>query len=117
MPRLPKSKEMPWLPKIKKHLRQVDNASFYNSKRWRSLRAYYIQSHPLCAECNRNGITTGAKVVDHIKPITMGGSPIDIRNLQILCEPCHNSKSGREGVAYRKSLKIRSAIKNKKNKK
>ena len=55
MPTLPKSKHRPWIPKKPKHLREVDNASFYNSKRWRSLRNYFIQMYPLCVNCKRKG--------------------------------------------------------------
>ena len=107
MPTLPKSKHRPWIPKKPKHLREVDNTSFYNSKRWRSLRNYFIQMYPLCVNCKRKGEIKNARVVDHIVPINMGGSPIDIKNLQSLCDPCHNSKSAKEGIEYRKSLKIR----------
>ena len=109
MPTLPKSKQRPWIPKKPKHMREVDNASFYNSKRWRSLRNYHIQMHPLCVKCKRDGIVKGAQVVDHILAINMGGSPIDKRNLQSLCNSCHNSKSGRESAEYRKNLKIKNA--------
>ncbi len=43
MPTLPKGKRRPWIPEKPKHMREVDNASFYNSKRWRALRNYFIQ--------------------------------------------------------------------------
>ena len=88
-------------------MREVDNSSFYNSKRWRSLRNYFIQMNPLCATCLRDNNTVSAKVVDHVVPIRLGGSPIDIKNLQSLCEYHHNQKSGREGAEYRNSLKIK----------
>ena len=107
MPTLPKSKQRPWIPKKPQHMREIDNASFYNSKRWRSLRNYFIQMHPLCIQCKREGIINAASVVDHVKPITMGGSPVDVKNLQSLCEYHHNQKSGREGAEYRNSLKIK----------
>ena len=55
MPTLPKGKRRPWIPEKPKHMREVDNASFYNSKRWRSLRNYFIQMNPLCAQCDREG--------------------------------------------------------------
>ena len=110
MPTLPKGKQRPWIPKKPQHMREVDNASFYNSKRWRSLRNYHIQMHVLCIKCKRDGIVKGAQVVDHILPINMGGSPIDKKNLQSLCNSSHNAKSGRESAEYRKNLKINNSL-------
>ena len=116
MPNLPKSKRRSWMPEKKKHERQIDNSKFYTSKLWRATRNFYIQANPLCEECMRNNITTGGQVVDHIKPITLGGSKTDYSNLQTLCNPCHNSKSGKEGVEYRKGIKEYKGIYSKKNK-
>ena len=105
MPNLPKSRQRPWIPKKPQHLREVDNASFYNSKRWRALRNYYIQANPLCEQCKRDGHVTAAQCVDHLTPISMGGSMVDIKNLQSLCNTCHNKKSAREAVEKRKKIK------------
>jgi 5-methylcytosine-specific restriction protein A len=107
MPVLPKSKQRPWIPKRPQHQREFDNASFYNSKRWRGLRLKHIKKNPLCTICSTKNITTAAQCVDHIIPITAGGSPTDLKNLQSLCNPCHNTKSGREGIEYRKKIKLR----------
>ena len=104
MPTLPKSKDRPWMPKRPQHLREVDNTSFYNSKRWRSLRNYFIQKNPVCSACKREGKVVGAQVVDHIKPITQGGSPVDQKNLQSLCNHHHAQKSGRESAEKRKNI-------------
>ncbi len=111
MPTLPKSKDRPWIPKKPQHMREVDNASFYNSKRWRALRNYFIQKNPLCSKCKRGG-----QCVDHIKPITMGGSSVDIKNLQTLCNKCHAIKSSKEGAEKRNNVKVY-VRNNKKNKK
>ena len=116
MPTLPKSKDRPWIPKKPQHMREVDNASFYNSKRWRSLRNYYIQKNPCCEQCQRDGTIKGGQCVDHVKPIIMGGSPVDVKNLQTLCNSCHAIKSGRESSEKRNSVKVY-VRKNKKNKK
>ena len=106
MPSLPKSKKRPWIPEKPQHMREVDNASFYNSKRWRALRNYFIQQNPICAQCERDGITKGAQCVDHIKSLTMGGSMVSTKNLQSLCNSCHAKKSGREAAEKRNSVKI-----------
>lgn len=55
-----------------------------------------MEQFPLCAECNRQGRITPARVVDHITPINEGGERYDFSNLQGLCDKCHNRKSGRE---------------------
>ena len=104
MPKLPKGKARPWIPKKPQHMREVDNSSFYNSKRWRALRNYYIQMKPLCEQCDRDGHVKSAKVCDHIIPLIMGGSPVDIKNLQSLCTSCHNTKSGRESAEKRNKI-------------
>ena len=107
MPTLPKGKRRPWIPEKPKHMREVDNASFYNSKRWRALRNYFIQMNPLCSQCERDGNgPTGAQCVDHSKPISMGGSMVSISNLQALCNSCHAIKSGRESAEKRNKIKI-----------
>ena len=108
MPTLPKGKNRPWIPKRPQHIREVDNASFYNSKRWRALRNYFIQKNPICAQCKRDGIIKGAQCVDHIKAISQFGMGVatDINNLQSLCNSCHAKKSSREGAEKRNNTKI-----------
>lgn len=34
--------------------------------------------------------------VDHIKPIKMGGDPLDLKNQQTLCYPCHKKKTKKD---------------------
>jgi len=63
--------------------------------RWRRLSKLYLQSHPLCIECNRQGRLVEATAVDHIVPHR--GDPKllwDQRNWQPLCKKCHNTKTG-----------------------
>ena len=106
MPNLPKPKPRHWIKKTPKHTRQVDNSKFYNSKQWRATRNYYIQMKPLCEKCDRDNLVKSAGVVDHIVPITMGGSPIDTKNLQSLCKKCHDCKSGRESAEKRNNTRV-----------
>jgi len=49
-----------------------------------------LRDGPACACCG----TTEKLVVDHIVPISRGGSD-DIANLQILCRRCNASKGAR----------------------
>ena len=72
-----------------------DNYSFYNSRGWRKVAKAHKQSNPLCTVCLQEGRTTAVEVTDHIKSIDDGGSKLDVNNLQSLCHPCHNSKTGR----------------------
>ena len=105
MPKLPENKRRHWMPKKPKQARLNPNSNFYHSKQWRSLSSYYIQRHPLCEACNRRNKVTAGQVVDHIIRINSGGHKTDLSNLQTLCHPCHNSKSGKEGWEYRKKNK------------
>ena len=63
--------------------------------RWRKARKAFLQLHPLCAECMKEGKLTPATVVDHIVPHR--GAPRlfwDEKNWQPLCKDCHDRKTG-----------------------
>lgn len=66
----------------------------YGAK-WRKARTHYLQLHPLCAECKRNGKLTPATVIDHIVP-HRGDMQLfwDEKNWQPLCKDCHDRKTG-----------------------
>ncbi|EKQ7229501.1 HNH endonuclease [Klebsiella quasipneumoniae subsp. similipneumoniae] len=49
----------------------------------------------LCQNCLRSGRAVAAKTVDHIKAKAHGGTDDD-SNLESLCWPCHQTKTGRE---------------------
>lgn len=55
-----------------------------------------------CAYC-RADLKRRAKHVDHIQPLALGGSN-GRANLQYLCQPCNQSKSARDPVAYARSI-------------
>lgn len=65
--------------------------------KWRKAREAYLKKHPLCVYCKRQGHTTVATVVDHIKP-HRGDSKLfwDRTNWQPLCKQCHDSVKKRE---------------------
>lgn len=105
MPTLPKGRSRSWIPKAKLQNRQHDNSNFYHSKGWRMTRKFYIKDNPLCEQCTRDGRTTGGQMVDHIKPISIGGDRLHQSNLQTLCNSCHNKKNAKESVEYRKGIK------------
>jgi 5-methylcytosine-specific restriction protein A len=76
---------------------------WYQTKFWKSLRAYKLKHNPLCEECETKGKLESANVVDHRTPWKTGHTEDqkwrlfnDYDNLRSLCTSCHNSKTGRE---------------------
>jgi 5-methylcytosine-specific restriction protein A len=63
---------------------------------WQRLRLRYLKENPLCVECKREGRISLAEEVDHITPISAGGSRLDDSNLQSLCGTHHRQKTWRE---------------------
>ena len=49
----------------------------------------------ICAACGSLQSPTPAQELDHIVPLSQGGTH-DERNLQGLCRPCHQAKTRRE---------------------
>lgn len=62
----------------------------------RRLRRALLKDSPMCV----TGCGRAATVADHVKAMCLGGAT-DASNLQAMCEPCHRSKSGREGAYVR----------------
>lgn len=97
MPTILKTKRRPWMPeRVAQSGRTVDNGKFYRSTPWRKLRALKVRQSPICEVCAVEGRVSAVEVIDHIIPITEGGAPLDINNLQSMCSRHHNIKSGRE---------------------
>lgn len=64
-------------------------------------RAEVLAEEPLCRSCLAKGLTAASTKVDHIVPLSEGGS--DVRpNKQGLCDPCHDAKSAAERAAARR---------------
>ena len=75
--------------------RANSNSRGYNAK-WRKARAKYLEYHPYCRECMKQGVTNQATVIDHIIP-HRGNQVLfwDESNWQPLCTRCHNRKTGK----------------------
>lgn len=58
-----------------------------------------LAAEPLCRHCAEKDRVTEGVVVDHIKPLAHGGTDDD-SNVQVLCEPCHRTKTARD-MGYR----------------
>lgn len=69
--------------------------------RWQQNRLFYLQQHPLCAECERLGLIMQATTVDHIIPhrgdYNLMWSP---NNWQALCIQHHNFKTAAQDGAF-----------------
>ena len=71
--------------------------AFYVSPTWRRFRAWYINKHPLCEQCEREGRgDVPAAMVDHIVEIKNGGALTDESNAMSLCWKCHARKTADE---------------------
>ena len=65
--------------------------------RWRKARRRYLEKHPLCVMCMKDGRYVRATDVDHIVPHR--GDPVlfwDEGNWQALCHRCHSRKTRSE---------------------
>lgn len=65
----------------------------YN-RRWQKARKSYLEAHPLCVQCAKQGKYVRATVVDHIIP-HRGDQKLfwDQNNWQSLCKSCHDKKT------------------------
>lgn len=61
-------------------------------------RARWLEEHPLCCQCEADGRTTAATVVDHITPLWKGGADDYEANGQSLCKPHHDAKTAQEAA-------------------
>ena len=85
-----------YTPKKKYDHHYHQGKNIYSSARWTKLSKQYRRHNPLCAHCEARGIFTPVYLVDHIIEIADGGEIWDIDNLEGLCVPCHNTKTGDE---------------------
>lgn len=88
MPSMPKKVFGPKRAIAKNWLSNPQDAKLYESPRWRGMRKAYMQENPVCVKC-----TQPAKYLDHIIPISQGGSVWDKSNLQGLCASCNGRKT------------------------
>ena len=60
----------------------------------------------LCEHCTKQGKTTPAREVDHIKPLHKGGTDA-MDNLAALCVACHEAKTAKDmGFEAKRKVKI-----------
>lgn len=68
--------------------------------KWQKARKRYLQDHPLCVYCERQGLTAASSVVDHKIP-HRGDQNLfwSEANWQALCKTCHDSVKQAEEAA------------------
>lgn len=84
--------------------RHIDRGYRHRGSKGQKLRAKRLQSNPLCQDCEAKGVITVAVEVDHIQPLSLGGTDTD-DNTRNLCKPCHLKRTA-EQFGYRKSVSI-----------
>jgi 5-methylcytosine-specific restriction protein A len=78
----------------------------YNSARWRKARLRFLREHPLCKQCEQQGIVRAATVVDHVDGHAFRDWLArfwDDTRWQPLCSDCHAIKSAGELASWRRS--------------
>lgn len=97
---------MPTLNRTKKRtLKRVPTSkqAFYKKAIWQRIRSLKLQSDPVCEVHKSVGKLidcTSDSPIDHIIPISQGGSTTDERNLMTVCVECHERKSGMESRGF-----------------
>lgn len=91
-----------YAPKRRYEHHYHNGKQIYKSQRWVNLRNEYAARQPLCEHCLSYEIITPGFVVDHIVEILDGGDIWEWKNLQHLCNSCHNAKTAREKLKRKK---------------
>jgi 5-methylcytosine-specific restriction protein A len=77
--------------------RHKERQAIYQTRRWKDLRVWMVQNHPLCEDCLKEGRITATEEIHHIKsPFVKGLTEeekirraYDVSNLVALCRDCH----------------------------
>jgi len=63
-------------------------------RKWQETRKFILTHEPLCRMCAAVGKRTKAYQIDHVTPLSEGGTN-EPDNLQPLCIPCHVAKTSK----------------------
>ena len=96
-----------------KEERHRERQELYQSRRWKDLRAYMVQTHPLCEDCLKAGRIKPTEEIHHIKSPFAKGLTVDekekraydVSNLVALCKDCHIKRHHPEGTIQDKIIK------------
>lgn len=83
----------------------------YQSRRWKELREWMVQTHPLCEDCLKAGRITATQEIHHkLSPFQKGITEdekyrraYDVDNLVALCSDCHH-KRHQDGLTMKEKL-------------
>ena len=104
MPFIPrKQKRRAYIAPKKKFQRKVSNSKFYAKPRWRKTRKVYINKNPFCQICLWQNKVSEVKVLDHIIPMSKGGSHT-YSNVQTLCRECNGIKGDKIPIGIMPTL-------------
>jgi len=78
--------------------------SWYKGTAWLARRKRQLQAEPLCAWCEKRGVTTAASIADHITPCGNDRNAFLTNPLQSLCTQCHNGKWASDRRGYRRDI-------------
>ena len=94
MPYIPKDRIK---PKLTPYIKEDRSRKFYNTTIWINLRSRWLREHPFCVMCEKEGRTTLATDVHHVKNFLSGVDDddkwrlfTDEDNLVSLCDKCHH---------------------------
>lgn len=78
-----------------KPAKRGDGVTAANRSPWKNLSRRLRKMQPFCSVpgCGNTDLT-----VDHITPLSRGGEPYALSNLQVLCQPHNSAKARGEGV-------------------
>lgn len=74
-----------------------EGSELYRSRAWQQASKRFRMQHPLCAQCEADGIVTASAETDHIEP-HRGDKHLFWKqaNWQPLCKSCHSRKTAKE---------------------
>lgn len=78
------------------HQSKTTSNKIYNNRSWKKYSLRKRREKVVCVNFRECGGL--AELVDHIKPVAMGGDMWDESNHQVMCHRCHNRK--RQGERY-----------------
>lgn len=86
--------------------RQRPYRRWYSTRTWKLIRAQRLAEEPLCRMCRKEGHTTAATIVDHIKKHNGNWDLFaDYDNTQSLCKTHHDStKQSEERRGYSRKI-------------
>lgn len=71
-------------------MRDPQSVAFYSGAAWKTSRASYLRTHPVCEPCVRDRRQlVKATIVHHLVEIRNGGKKLDPANFEAVCPTCH----------------------------